>query len=172
MSFDFNKTMIIDSKFLYGKNNQLFIKEISFYTATCVQTFHVKCPKTREPVEDHIVQTNRYLTCNLGTPPWRFGDVTLGRLKVIVSQFITRKAEYFICKGKEKSQVLQRLLNITIQDLEEYNMPSLKSLPENNVYCYYHDIGTRCSLNDCVKLYLFLTTHVLIQENLGIETVF
>lgn len=157
MSYDLNKTVVLDIQFLIGSNGEYIPKEISFKCGLLhPETYLLKPQLNWEQLSAQIRRRNRYLFYKVNGLQWNDGDIQFEE----VAMSLKKMAQYTFCVvGKDKKNFLGRHIpGLNIIDLEaEYGMSFSKIQQPNNLRCGYHSIVDlniiRCSLNNVSKIF-------------------
>ena len=132
--------IVLELKGFKLKSLGFIIKELSL-CSSYNNTIFFKPPLKFADLPAHDRQTVIWLTNNLHGLDWDEGDIPYCDLKTICLSFsfrFTRKN--FFAKGIEKCELLSKLLQKTVDNLEDLNCPQISEIvsEEQVSSCYLH----------------------------------
>ena len=132
--------IVLDLEGFKLKSLGFIIKELSL-CSSYNDTIFFKPPLKFADLPTHDRQTVIWLTNNLHGLDWDEGDIPYCDLKTICLSFsfrFTRKN--FFAKGIEKCELLSKLLQKTVYNLEDLNCPRISEIisEEQVPSCYHH----------------------------------
>ena len=127
-------TVVLDLQGFKPKSIGFIIKELCL-CCSYYDTIFFKPPVSFAELPAHDQQTVIWLTHNLHGLDWDDGDTPYSDLKAVCLSFsfrFTRK--FFFAKGTENCEVLSKLLQKKVYNLEDLNCPRFSEiLPEETV---------------------------------------
>src|SRR5436190_19016008 len=149
--------LILDFQGFKDNTNQFIIKELALVSrdGTFVQHWIVKSTFKYLELDLQRQKSAYWNTKYFHGLTWNSGDVTIQDLHYLLADIL--KDSCVFIKGKEKADYIQEHFpNCYVFDLEYY--PSLKTLTEPKVRCFYHrDSYFCCALSNVFKLLKFYT---------------
>lgn len=103
---------------------------------------------------------NKWVKKNIHDIDWNYGQYRYEDLKTLISD-VTRAYDILWCKGLEKCNVLEDLIEQPVYDLHNFNCPNLKSLDDDSITCHYHldKVNFVCSYNQAHRLAMWIRKH-------------
>ena len=149
------KTDVLDLEGFNLKSIGFIIKELSL-CSSYYNTIFFKPSVSFTELSAYDQLTVIWLTHNLHGLDWEDGDTTYSDLKTICSSLSFRLTRKFFAKGTEKCELLSKLLEKTVYNLEYLNFPRIsKILPEETVAsCSLHsnNFTANCQVfNHCAE---------------------
>lgn len=155
----------MDIQALYGKQGEFLPKEIAVTSLEGDNFGHwiIEAPYEFGKIPKTIRESNNCLTCFHHGLEWFDGDTPLSKVYDNLKN-LSRYALRVYTRGEQKASLLRNILGRDIINLEDYEGPSLKNMPKDKAWCYYHGVAREesgaCALNNARKIKLWLLTRM------------
>lgn len=162
--------VIIDIQALYGKHGEFLPKEIAVTTLQGEHFGHwvIDAPYDFSELPKEIGASNNRLTCFHHGLEWVDGDTPLPKVYNALRS-MCRYALRIYTRGVQKAEILRDVLGRDIVNLEEYDGPTFKNMPDYDSWCIYHGVSkedaAKCALNNVGKIKRWLQSQVLDSVN-------
>ena len=140
---------VIDYEVLYGRENEVVVKEVGISAKGVIHTFHFKSPY---PMHPHG-STENGINCD-------DGQLNYSQLETSLSEAVAGYPHVY-SHGFTKCQFLSRLLGRTILNLEDFGCPEPKDLkPGRNCVLPCHKFHSfSCATRNATSYYEWLKYH-------------
>lgn len=114
-------------------------------------------PSSWESLSDKQRLIFSWVTRNMHNLSWYSGEISYSHFQTILFSIAQNYTEIFV-KGLEKKKFLQKLISNTIHNLEDWQCPKLKNLPQTNVLCFIHPLHfNHCALVKAVAFEKYIS---------------
>lgn len=162
MSFNREKSVVVDLQFVHGNNNECYVKELAFMMCNSITpSYHIfKPPYSHNELKDSAIWQTNFEYINIHGLKWDDGFVEYTRLGDILQ---TLKDFTIIVKGFQKAEFLKRFLKSTtiISQDTKVGLGRLINYTHN---CPTHSpMYTRCAINNVFKIFIFMHVECLFE---------
>src|SRR5215467_5487868 len=129
--------IIIDIECVYSIEKKLLVKELAIVSEKHVGCFHVCVPFNSQlpPTTSEAYKTNEWLKCQRHGLDWKSGNLSMQQVVKLLQPLLT---EQVYAKGNQKCKLLEKLLHISVVDLELYQCPRIVDLKTEAQRCVVH----------------------------------
>ena len=114
------------------------VKELALYIDGAVYGYSFKPPKNFQPTKQA-----HWVTENLHGIEWKSGQLDYESIPRILNIVKLQRAEVF-AKGQEKCKVVANLLNMHVENLDDYGCPKIQQFqPEQMGFCISYPLRHR-----------------------------
>jgi hypothetical protein len=162
MSFQQNKTAIVDLQFVHGNNFQLYAKELVILKADSIspEYYLFRSPYSLNELGGKSTWQNEFNFKNINGLKWEDGHIPYMELGNILDNL---KDFTIVVKGQQKLKFLSKFLKeASIINLDtKCSLKAMKSYIHN---CPTHDGDfERCAVNNVFKILIFMEKQELFQ---------
>lgn len=166
----YKRDFIIDIQAFHDKNGKYLPKEVAVLALDCNFLAHwiIKPPYPSSDLQKPFLITNSFLSCHHHGIEWFDGESHLEDVYKVLRE-VARSAVRIYVRGLEKQELMEHVLSRQVINLEEYNCPSIKSLPRTDEHsCFYH--AQRTEYFSCALSYVYKLRYWILKSLEVVET--
>lgn len=146
---------VIDVQAFHDKDGEFLPKEIAVIALdfNFISHWIIKPPYTYDKLPKGIMSTNSYLSAFHHQLEWEDGESSLEDVYSALRKIVSGAQNIYV-RGVQKAKLLERMLGRQICNLEDYNCPTFKNLPQvEDHFCFHH--GRKIEFYSCAVTYAY-----------------